>query len=131
VRQFTRLVARLGAVVAALGILAGCAARTAREGVLLVSWMTPTTNTDGSPLSDLASYRIYIDTKGFPCPGGPFVDVDATKVSRTADGRVSVILSNVIVGQAYHVAVAAITSHGVQSECSDTAGALARPPDKK
>src|SRR5262245_24097194 len=64
--EFTRLVIRLVAVFGTLGILAGCAARVSvREGVLLVSWMPPTTNTDGSPLSDLASYRIYVDTKGF------------------------------------------------------------------
>jgi hypothetical protein len=61
--EFTLAVARLGAVFGALGILAGCAAR---EGVLLASWMPPTTNTDGSPLTDLASYRIYFQHGSFP-----------------------------------------------------------------
>jgi hypothetical protein len=126
--EFTRLVARLGVVFGALGILAGCAAR---EGVLLVSWRPPTTNTDGSPLSDLASYRIYFNTAGSPCPGGLFVNVDAAVVGRTPDGRVSVILSNFVVGRIYHVAVTAVSSRGVPSDCSNTASAPARLPDKK
>ena len=100
--EFTRVVALLGAVFEALVILAGCAAR---EGVLLVSWMPPTTNTDGSRLTDLASYQIYFNTVGSPCPGVLSVNVDARAVGRTPDGRVSVILSNFVVGQVYHVAL--------------------------
>ena len=129
--EFTRVVALLGAVFEALVILVGCAAREAREGVLLASWMPPTTNTDGSPLMDLASYQIYFNTVGSPCPGGLSVKVDATAVGRTADGHVSVILSNFVVGQVYHVALTAINSHGVPSACSDTRSAPARLPDKK
>jgi hypothetical protein len=127
-RRFTRLVARLGSVCGALVILTGCAAR---EGVLLVSWMPPTTSVDGSPLTDLKSYRIYFNTVGSPCPGGLSVSVDAAVVGRTPDGRVSVILSNFVVGQIYYVAVAAVNSRGEQGKCSDTASARGRLPDKK
>jgi hypothetical protein len=126
--EFTRVVVLSGAVFEALVILAGCAAR---EGVLLASWMPPTTNTDGSPLTDLASYRIYFNTVGSPCPGGLSVKVDAAAVGRTPDGRVSVILSNFVVGQMYHVAVTAVNSRGEASDCSNTASAPARLPDKK
>ena len=126
--EFTLALARLGAVFGALGILAGCAAR---EGVLLASWMPPTTNTDGSPLTDLASYRIYFNTATSPCRGGLSVTVKATAVGRTPDGRVSVILSNFVVGQIYHVAVTAVNSRGDESDCSNTASAPARLPDKK
>jgi hypothetical protein len=129
--EFTRVVALLGAVFEALVILVGCAAREAREGVLLASWMPPTTNTDGSPLMDLASYRIYFNTVGSPCPGGLSVTVKATAVGRTPDGRVSVILSSFVIGQIYHVAVTAVNSRGVASDCSHTASAPARLPDKK
>src|SRR5215467_11243227 len=90
----------LVAVFGALVILAGCAAR---EGVLLASWMPPTTNTDGSPLTNLESYRIYFNTVGSPCPGGLSVTVKATAVGRTPDGRVSVILSNFVVGHGERV----------------------------
>ena len=126
--EFTRVVALLGAVFEALVILAGC---VAREGVLLASWMPPTTNTDGSPLTDLASYRIYFNTVGSPCPDGLSVKVDAATVGRTPDGRVSVILSNFVVGQIYHVAVTAVNSRGEASDCSNSASAPARLPDKK
>jgi hypothetical protein len=126
--EFTRVVALLGTVFEALVILAGCAAR---EGVLLASWMPPSTNTDGSPLTDLASYRIYFNTVGSPCPGGLSVKVDAAAVGRTPDGRVSVILSNFVVGQIYHVAVTAVNSRGEASGCSSTASAPARLPDKR
>jgi len=127
--EFAQAVAHLGAVLVALGILAGCAA--GREGVLLVSWMPPTTNADGSRLTDLVSYQIYFNTVGSPCPGGLSVKVDATAVGRAPDGRVSVILSNFVVGQVYHVALTAVNSHGVASACSENASAPARLPDKK
>src|SRR5947207_15271028 len=42
-------------------------------GILDASWTAPTTNTDGSPLTDLASYRVYYGTSGAPCPGGTFL----------------------------------------------------------
>ena len=127
-----RVVARFG-VFGALVILAGCAAREARQGELLVSWMPPTTNTDGSPLTDLASYRIYFNTdkKVPPCPGGLSVNVDAKAVGRTPDGRVSVILSNFVVGQIYHVALTAVNSQGTESACSETKSARARHADQK
>jgi len=118
----------LVAVFGALVILAGCAAR---EGVLLASWMPPTTNTDGSPLTNLESYRIYFNTVGSPCPGGLSVTVKATAVGRTPDGRVSVILSNFVVGQIYHVALTAVNSKGTESACSETASARARRDDQK
>lgn len=121
----------LVAVFGALVILAGCVAREAREGVLLASWMPPTTNTDGSPLTNLESYRIYFNTVGSPCPGSLSVTVKATAVGRTPDGRVSVILSNFVVGQIYHVALTAVNSKGTESACSETTSARARPNDQK
>jgi hypothetical protein len=129
--EFTQVVARLVAVFGALVILAGCAAPEAREGVLLVSWMAPTTNTDGSPLTDLESYRLYFNTVGSPCPGGLSVTVKASAVGRTPDGRVSVILSNFVVGQIYHVALTAVNSQGTESACSETKSARARHADQK
>src|SRR5258705_11563055 len=38
-------------------------------GTLNASWPAPTTNTDGSRLTDLAAYRIYYGTGSAPCPG--------------------------------------------------------------
>jgi len=132
--QFTRVVAPLGAALGALVILAGCASRggvPAGEGILLVSWMPPTTNPDGTPLTDLASYQIYVNTVGAPCPGDQSIKVDAAEVGRTRDGRVSVILTKLVVGQIYHIAVTAVNVRGAASACSNSASAPARPRDEK
>src|SRR5207249_6577454 len=47
-------------------------------GILDASWTAPTTNTDGSPLTDLAAYRVYYGTSGAPCPGGTFLQTAST-----------------------------------------------------
>ena len=46
-----------------------------RAGVLDASWIAPTTNTDGSSLTALASYRVYYSTSATPCPGATFFAV--------------------------------------------------------
>jgi hypothetical protein len=107
-------------------ILAGCAVK---EGVLSVLWTAPTTNTDGSPLTDLASYRLYYNTVGGPCPAGRFVTFDAATVDRAPDQRVGVRLTNLTVDQIYYVAVVAVNSGGVTSLCSNTANGRGRRPE--
>jgi hypothetical protein len=126
-REFTRIIVRLGILLGALVTLAGCA----RDGELLVSWIPPIHNSDGTPLTDLTSYQIYYNTAGSPCPGAQSIKVDAAVPARNPDGRVAVRLTNMVVGQVYHVALTAINSHGVASACSDTARAAAHLPDKK
>ena len=44
-------------------------ARPASAGILDASWFAPTTNTDGSPLTDLASYSVYYGTSDSPLLG--------------------------------------------------------------
>src|SRR6266568_1650783 len=41
-------------------------------GVIDASWTAPTTNVDGSSLTDLASYRVYYGTSNPSCPGSSF-----------------------------------------------------------
>ena len=68
------------------------ATNPAVAGVLDASWTAPTTNSDGSPLTDLASYRVYFGTSATPCPSGTFVSVpspsfgDRRPVRRSARG---------------------------------------------
>lgn len=107
-------------------ILAGC---TAKEGVLSISWTPPTTNADGSRLTDLAYYRVYLSTAGPRCPGGRFVTFDAAKVERVSDQRVTVRLTNLAVGENYYVAVTAVNSGGVSSLCSNAARGRSRRPE--
>ena len=122
------IVARLTVVFGALVVLAGCAGR---QGELLLSWMPPSQNSDGSPLKDLTSYKIYYNTAGSPCPGASSLKVDAAVPARGPDGRLSVRLTNMAVGQVYYVALTAMNSRGAESACSDTKSAPAHLPEKK
>jgi hypothetical protein len=107
-------------------ILAGCAAE---EGVLTVLWTAPTTNADGSPFTDLESYRIYYSTAGAPCPGSRFITLAAATVGRAPDQRLEARLTKLTVGQIYYVAIVAVNSGGVSSLCSNTANGRSRRPE--
>ena len=95
-------------------------------GVLDASWTSPTTNTDGSALTALASYRVYyVAADAPPCPGITFWEVASP--TTTPDGRtVSVTLTGLTTDMYYTVAVTAVDLGGNESACSTTAGALAR-----
>jgi hypothetical protein len=103
-------------------ILAGCAA----SGVLDVSWVATTTNVDGSPLTDVATYLVYYSTADAPCTKGKSIRV-ATRQAPAPGQRIVFRLSGLTVGQLYYVAVAAVTSTEV-SKCSTTESARARQP---
>jgi Fibronectin type III domain len=108
-------------------ILAGCAA----SGVLDVSWTAPTTNTDGRPVTDVVSYRVYYSsTTDAPCKsGGATVAVAAApKVPLPPDQRLVVRLTGLTMGKLYFVSVSAVTSRGNESECTSTVSARARQP---
>jgi len=105
-------------------ILAGCAA----SGVLDVSWVAPTTNTDGSPLTDVVSYRVYYSTTDPPCPTGSAIGAAAPKVPLPPDQRLVVRLTGLTVGKLYFVAVTAVNSRGNESSCTNTLSARARQP---
>ena len=97
-------------------------------GVLDASWTAPTTNTDGSALTDLTSYRVYYSTTNFPCRDGPFLTVGSATARPAPDQRVIVRLRRLTMGQLYYVAVAAGNSRGGWSACTPVISARARPP---
>src|SRR6266545_5969418 len=70
-------------------ILARCAA----SGVLDASWVAPITNADGSPLTDVVSYRVYYSTTDPPCPTGRAIVAAAPKVPLPPDHRLEVTLT--------------------------------------
>jgi len=105
-------------------IFAGCTA----SGVLDASWVAPTTNTDGSPLTDVVTYRVYYSTTDPPCPGGRAMVAAAPKVPLPPDQRLEVRLTGLTVGKLYFVAVTAVNSRGIASTCSSTVSARARQP---
>jgi Abnormal spindle-like microcephaly-assoc'd, ASPM-SPD-2-Hydin len=113
------------AVSAALGAT-GLDAGPGESGVLDASWTAPTTNTDGTPLTDLRSYRVYYGISPSPCPGGTFVQVASATSSPGPGQTVSVRLTNLMTGVAYTVSVAAVDSSGNQSACSSSTSAAAQ-----
>jgi hypothetical protein len=95
-------------------------------GVLTASWTAPTTNTDGSVLSDLVLYRVYYYTSDSPCPGSTFVEVAAPDSNPSPDEMVSFQLTGLTTGAIYSVSVTAVDTQGNESNCSDTASAVAQ-----
>ena len=114
--------------VACIATIGGCVLMRGSDGVLDASWTAPTTNADGSSLTDLASYRVYYSTTNPPCPGGPFLTVASSTARPTPDQKVSVRLTGLTMGQLYYVAIATVNSRGMLSGCTPAASARARRP---
>src|SRR5437899_589710 len=95
-------------------------------GVLDASWSAPTTNTDGSPLIDLASYRVYYGASAPPCPGGTFVQVPSSTSTPSASQTVASRLTGLTTGTLYNVSLTAVDSAGLESACSTGASAVAQ-----
>lgn len=95
-------------------------------GILDASWTAPTTNTDGSPLTDLGSYRVYLATSGAPCPTSSSFAVASPTPSPGPSQIVSSRLTGLRAGTSYSVAVGAVNLDGSESACSGVASAVAR-----
>lgn len=95
-------------------------------GVLDATWTAPTTNADGSPLTDLASYRVYYGTSGSPCAGPAWAPVSSPTSSPSPGQQVSFTLTGLTSGTSYNVAVSAIDGAGRESACSNVASAVSR-----
>ncbi len=104
-----------------LGLLLGLVAlpvTLAVAGSLDVTWTAPTTNADGTPLTDLASFRVYFKASGAPCPGTSFATVLATSSTPPPSQTVSYRLSGLLGGTSYSVAVTALDSASNEGACS-------------
>ena len=101
-------------------------APAATAGVLDARWTAPTTNSDGSRLTDLASYRVYYGTQSAPCPGPSRAQVASPASSPSANTTVSFRLTGLTAGTRYSVSVTAVDSAGNESPCSSVASAVAR-----
>jgi len=116
---------RLWAGLAIALALSGCG--IGRRGVLDLSWTAPTQNTDGSPVSDIALYRVYYGTTPTPCPGPTYITVPNPPGG--AGQQVTARLTKLAVGEVYYVSVAAVSSTGEQSTCSTAASNKAHSTD--
>ena len=98
-------------------------------GILDASWTAPTTNTDGSSLTDLVFYRAYYGTAGTPCPGQSWVQVASPTADPETNERVTIRLTGLSIGVRYFIAITAVDSGGLESACSSVADAVARSAD--
>jgi len=98
----------------------------AAAGVLDASWTAPTTNTDGTPLTDLDSYRVYYGVATAPCPGPTFFQVPSPTSSPAPDTTVSFRLTGLTTGAQYGVSVSAVDLNGNESACSLVASGVAQ-----
>jgi plastocyanin len=94
-------------------------------GVLDVTWAAPTTNTDGSPLTSLDTYRVYYSSgTSTPCPGSAPLTVSGSGFS---GATVTFTLTGLTEHTVYYVSIAAVSRNGNVSSCSQVAFAPARP----
>jgi hypothetical protein len=84
-------------------------------GILDATWTAPTTNTDGTPLTDLASYRVYVTASGAPCPTSSSFNVASPTPSPGPSQTVSSRLTGLRAGTPYSVAVTAVDLGGGES----------------
>ena len=111
----------------ALSLLAAVVeSNPATAGVLDASWLAPTTNTDGSQLTDLASYRVYYSNSGAPCPGSTFFSVASSTSAPAPNQLVSFRLTGLTNGSTYGVSVTAVDAQGIESACSPAASAVSQ-----
>jgi hypothetical protein len=96
------------------------------SGILDASWVAPTTNTDGSSLSDLAFYRLYFGTASAPCPQSAFFQIASPTPSPQTNQTVTYRVTGLLAGARYFAAVTAVDSGGLESACSPVASAIAR-----
>jgi hypothetical protein len=121
--------ARAAVTCVGLGLLLGAillVAAPGEAGVLDASWTAPTTNTDGSQLTDLAFYRVYYGASNPPCPGSSFSEVASLTPDPPSNQTVSVKLAGLSTGTVYNVAVTAVDGSGTESDCSTAASAAAQ-----
>jgi hypothetical protein len=116
---------RLLAVGVGLAMLVATATPVA-AGVLNASWTMPTTNADGSALTDLASFRVYYGTSSSPCPGPSFIAVTAPTSAPGPNQTATAMLTGLTIGASYFAAVTALDSSGAESACSALGSAVAR-----
>lgn len=99
-------------------------ASVVQAGILDISWNAPTTNEDGTPLRNLAGYRVYYGTSSSLAAGdGPPCNASFAAVGNVTTSQ----LVGLTEGTVYFVRATAVDTTGNESLCSDEASALALP----
>jgi hypothetical protein len=98
-----------GEASAALAAFGVTVTRPAANGTATLSWSTPTENTDGSPVSDLAGFRVYHGS-------GP----DALdEMTQLPDASATTHVFSQLASGTHYFAVSSYTTGGAESELSN------------
>ena len=95
-------------IISMLVLAAAMAQQTAVKPSIRLAWDAPTTNVDGSPLTDLAGYKVYYGTNS----GSYKVSIDVGNVTTTTVSRLDWNIT-------YFFAATAYTTHGVEGDFSN------------
>jgi Divergent InlB B-repeat domain len=110
----------------ALGAIVGAGTVRADAASLDATWTAPTTNADGSPLVDLAGYRLYLGTGTPACPGPSFHSLVSTTLAPTPGQTIAYRISSLVAGTTYFTAITAVDGSGNESPCTAPVSAVAR-----
>src|SRR5512134_461659 len=108
------------------GFLLLLLAPAAQAGILDLAWDAPTTSTDGTSLTDLASYRVYAGTTSAPCPGPSYQVVPSPTPTPASGDIITHRLTGLTTGTTYYVKVTAVDAVGNESVCSNQATGAAK-----
>jgi len=98
----------------------------AEAGSLSIGWNAPVVNADGTPLTDLASYRVYLGTSAPACPGTPFRTVTSSTTTPPSGQTVSTVVTGLTAGTTYFARITAVDSAGNESTCTPAASGVAQ-----
>jgi Divergent InlB B-repeat domain len=95
---------------------------------LSLGWNAPTTNTDGTQLSDLDGYRVYMATSvpAPTCPSSSYIFVASPTSAPSPGAALSYRLASLTAGATYSVAITAVDLGGLESQCTAPVSAQAR-----
>jgi hypothetical protein len=110
-------------------VLAGVAASAAGVDAasLSVTWNAPTTKANGTALTDLAGYRVYLGPTQPTCPGASSLSVASPTTQPQAGQTVTHRATGLTAGVTYFVRVTAVDASGNESACSASASGVAQP----
>ncbi len=96
-------------------------------GSLDLAWTGPTINADGTPLVDLAGYRIYLGASGLPrCPDESFGAVAFPPSAPTSGETLAYQVPGLTPGTTYVALITAVDSSGNESGCAGPVSGIAR-----
>ena len=121
------LIAGARLLVTILVLVAVVAAGSSVEAAsVTVTWGAPTTNADGTPLADLAEYRIYLGTVPPTCPGAAFHTVSSPTATPASGETASATVTALSAGTTYFARLTAVDFDGNESACSSSASGVAQ-----